>query len=68
MTQAAIPDPLWSAEKIAQYFGVSKGTVIQWMKDEELKGGKINNRWKALQSEVYKYRDTKFAEGAKTNG
>ena len=65
MTSPAIPDPLWSADKIADYFGVSKETVIRWIKDEEMDGGKINNRWKVKQSAVYKYRDEKFAEGAK---
>lgn len=57
-----LPDPLWSAEKVAKYFGVDKQTVVRWAMQEGLDGGKINNRWKFKQSAVYAYRDKKFAE------
>ncbi len=65
MTESSIPDPLWSAEKVGQYFGVDKQTVIRWITDGDMDGGKINNRWKVRQSAVYKYRDEKYTEGAK---
>lgn len=64
MSLLDIPDPLWSAEKVAKYFQVDKQTVIRWINDGEMEGGKINNRWKIKQSAVYKYRDDKFAQGA----
>lgn len=65
MTLLDIPDPLWSAEKVAQYFGVDKQTIRRYMEDG-LDGKKINNRWKFRQSAVYAYRDKKFAEGTVT--
>lgn len=63
MSLSQLPDPLWSADKVADYFGVDKQTVIRWAKEEGLEGGKINHRWKFRQSAVYGFRDRKYAEG-----
>lgn len=58
-------DPLWSADRVAAYFQVDKQTVIRWINEDGLVANKMNNRWKIKQSDVYAYRDRKFAEGAK---
>lgn len=69
MTQPGQPiapsnDPLWSTHRIANYFDVEPSTVLRWLQSGEMDGKKINTRWKVRQSEVYRYRDQKFAEGA----
>jgi excisionase family DNA binding protein len=64
VTTSGLIDPLWSTIKIAEYFGVETSTVLRWLQDGDMEGKKINNRWKVYQSEVYRYRDEKFAEGA----
>jgi hypothetical protein len=62
-------DPLWTTVKVAQYFGVEPSTVLRWITEEpekpelRLAARKINNRWRVAQSEVYRYRDVKYAEG-----
>lgn len=64
-------DPLWTTVKVAAYFGVEPSTVLRWIAEEQQKPGtgmqgrKINNRWRVPQSEVYRYRDAKYAEGEK---
>jgi hypothetical protein len=68
-TPPSAVDPLWNTNKIAEYFGVEPSTVLRWITDKpdkpelRLEGRKINNRWKVLQSEVYRFRDIKFAQG-----
>lgn len=69
MSLTSIPDPLWSAERVAEYFGVDKQTVVRWIQVPDadgvkLEGKKINNRWKIPQSAVHRYRDHKFAQGS----
>ena len=65
MSLKDLPDPLWSADAVAKYFGVDKQTVVRWALEDGLEGNKINNRWKFRQSKVYEYRDKKFAEGSR---
>lgn len=58
-------DPLWTTNMIAEYFQVEPSTVLRWIADKEMDGKKINNRWRVSQSEVYRYRNDKYAEGEK---
>jgi len=70
MTQG-VEDPLWPIKRVAAYFAVQESTVLRWIQEEKqspgtgMKAEKINNRWRVSQSEVYAYRDRKYAEGAK---
>lgn len=63
-------DPLWTVKRVAEYFSVEESTVLRWIQEEKktpgtgMKGNKINNRWRVPQSEVFAYRDRKYAEGA----
>jgi hypothetical protein len=62
-------DPLWTVKRVAEYFSVEESTVLRWIQEEKknpgtgMNGNKINNRWRVPQSEVYAYRDRKYAEG-----
>lgn len=62
--------PLWSTDRVAEYFGVEKSTVLRWITDEQehpgtgMQARKINNRWKVTQEEVARYRNDKYARGA----
>lgn len=60
-------DPLWTTDRVADYFGVEPSTILRWITretgDDQLKGRKINNRWRVPQSEVFRYRDYKYAQG-----
>lgn len=43
---------LLSAKKIMTFFGISKPTLLAWIKRGLIKGHKINDRWYFSQDEI----------------
>ena len=52
-------DMLYSAEKIAKFFGVAKKTVWQWCKAGKLPAFKIGKEWKVRVSDLQRIIDQK---------
>ena len=45
-------EPLWSVEKVADYFSLNKMTVYRWVKTGKVKSLKIGSRVRIPRSEV----------------
>lgn len=52
-------DTLYSAEKIAKFFGVAKKTAWHWCKEGKLPAFKIGKEWKVRVSDLQKLIDRK---------
>lgn len=52
-------DKLYSAERVARFFGVSKKTAWQWCKAGKLPAFKIGKEWKIRVSDLQKMIDRK---------
>lgn len=53
-------DTLYSAERIAKFFGVAKKTAWQWCKAGKLPAFKIGKEWKVRVSDLQKMIDHKI--------
>lgn len=60
-------DILYSAERIAKFFGVSKKTARQWCKTGKLPAFKIGKEWKIRVSDLQKMIDRKIRSRASDN-
>lgn len=52
-------DTLYSAEKVARFFGVAKKTAWEWCKSGKLPAFKIGKEWKVRVSDLQRIIDQK---------
>lgn len=58
-------DTLYSAEKIARFFGVATKTAYEWCREGKLPAFKIGKEWKVRVSDLQKMIDRKVRARAR---
>jgi len=50
----------YKSSEVAEIFGVTTPTVVNWIKSGKLKASKINNMWRVHEENLQKFIDSKY--------